>query len=707
MWGLIRDLFSAIDSSIYSFITYIYRILMNIADVQIFSAETLKTFSERVYALLAIFMAFKLIFSFINYAVNPDQLTNEKTGGKKLILNIMISLVLLIAVPGVIFPLSRKLQYAILDEGILQEIILGVDQGAYSQTKNTLRAGRSMSYSVFTSFFSPNPPATDEAYCNDETIRFFDNGPGDEFCDGGECANSEEGLKNLRYQLDGKCAKAINDALEGTDVDAETVVTNYERAYNQFSTKILLGGEGDFNLKRIKTKDGEFLFDYKILLSTIAGIAVGWMLVVFCFQIAVRTIKLGFLELVAPIPILSYIDSKAKSKSFDGWVKSCISAYLDLFVRLAALYFAIFVISSVSLGNLTYASNSFQAQVGQNTESVGLVVKFFIIMGALMFASQVPKLIEQIFGIKLDGNFSINPFKNSPLASKALGGAVGLAAGAALGTAANAANIANKLKANSDLRRKLKENNGGVDDYDAYRKSEERYKWNLKNTVGSFIGGFAGGGTRSMLAGYKDKNGIKGAVQGVTASSRSRNLRETGYGGWQRAMNKWTDMAGVPSVKTGTTDTYDSTTKEMKQNLAYAKQSEQGLSQAVTNMLAQNAEALNGVVDLSTGKMEYSNYNEYIQKHMDAILDQYSKTDSYQQTVSEAIAKFGKGTQESQDYINSKAIEVAQQSGRIASEELYNKYENITKQRDDVRKQVNKMEKEIKHREEIREKQKK
>lgn len=707
MWGLIRDLFSAIDSSIYSFITYIYRILMNIADVQIFSAETLKTFSERVYALLAIFMAFKLIFSFINYAVNPDQLTNEKTGGKKLVLNIMISLVLLIAVPGVIFPLSRRLQYAILDEGILQEIILGVDQGAYSQTKNTLRAGRSMSYSVFTSFFSPNPPATDEAYCNDETLRFFDNGP--EACDGGVCANEEDGLKNLRYQLDGRCAKAINDALEGTDVDAEAVVTTYERAYNQFSTKILLGGEGDFNLKRIKTKDGEFLFDYKILLSTIAGIAVGWMLVVFCFQIAVRTIKLGFLELVAPIPILSYIDSKAKSKSFDGWVKSCISAYLDLFVRLAALYFAIFVISTVSLGNLTYASarNSFQAQAGQNPESVGLVVKFFIIMGALMFASQVPKLIEEIFGVKLDGNFSLNPFKNSPFAAKALGGAVGLAAGAALGTAANAANIANKFKANRELRAKLKEANGGRDDYDSYMKSEERYKWSAKNTIGSVIGGFAGGGFRSMMAGYKDKNGIKGTVQGVTASSRSRNLRETGYGGAQRAINKWTDMAGVPSVKTGTTDTYDSATKEMKQNLAYAKQSEQGLSQAVTNMLAQNAEALNGVVDLATGKTQYKDYSEYIEKHMDAVLKQYEKTDSYQQTVSEAMARFANDTQAQQAYIGSKALEAAKQSGQIATEELYSRYENITKQRDDVRKQVNKMEKEIKHREEIREKQKK
>lgn len=705
MWGLIRDLFSAIDSSIYSFITYIYRILMNIADVQIFSQESLKTFSERVYALLAIFMAFKLIFSFINYAVNPDQLSNEKTGGKKLVLNIMISLILLIAVPGIIFPLSRRLQYAILDEGVLQEIILGVDQGAYSQSRNTLRAGRSMSYSVFTSFFTPNPPATKDAGCTDETLRFFDNGPGN--CDGGECANSEDGIKNLRYQLDGRCAKAINDALEGTDVDAEKVVTTYERAYNQFSTKILLGGDGDYNLKRIKTKDGEFLFDYKILLSTVAGIAVGWMLVVFCFQIAVRTIKLGFLELVAPIPILSYIDTKAKSKSFDGWVKSCISAYLDLFVRLAALYFAIFVISSISLGDLTYASESFKTQGGTG-ESVGLVVKFFIIMGALMFAQQVPKLIEDIFGIKLDGKFSLNPFKDSPFAAKALGGAVGLAGGAALGLAANAANVNNKLKANRELKAKLKAENGGT--LPTNYKQDEGYQRVGLNNYAGVLGGFFSGGARSMIAGYKSKNGIKGTVQGVTASSRSRNLRETGYSAGQRALNAWTDMAGMPNVKTGTTDTYDSETKKLKQQLAYVQQSQAALSQAESNMRAQNATALSGIVNIENGSWGYDSYGDYEKDKIKDVIAAFEKTETFENAVEAAGKQFKEGTAEYNtelDKARNIAVEDARKSGKIASEELYNNYEQLHKDVITSRDASIKIQKQITRREEVRAKDKK
>lgn len=703
MGGLVRDFFSVIDTAIYSLMTSIYRILMNIADVQIFSQETLKSFSERVYALLAIFMAFKLIFSFINYAVNPDSMTNEKTGGKKLVINIMVSLVLLIAVPGVIFPLSRKLQYAILDEGVLQEIILGVDQTAYSQSRNTIRAGRSMSYAVFSSFFTPAPPSSgqdNEFACTEETIRFFDNGA-EGTCDGGVCANDETGLKNLRYQLDGRCATAINNALEGTDVDAEAVVTSYERAYNQFSTKILLGGDGDYNLKRIKMSNGDFLFDYKIVISTIVGFAVGWMLVVFCFQIAVRTIKLGFLELVAPIPILSYIDSKAKSKSFDGWLKTCISAYLDLFVRLAALYFAVFVISSISLGNLTYASNLSSFNSVDGREPVGFIVKLFIIIGALMFAQQVPKLIEDIFGIKLDGTFSINPFKNTPIAAAAVAGGAALVGGTVGGLAANTANLVSKVRSNRKLKNELKAQNPEKTLDPNWRQDERYMKYGgFRGTAGSIIGGMLGGGFRSAVAGGKSKSAIKGIDSGVTASSQSRNLRATGYGFKQRILNKGTDMAGMANIKTGTVDSYDAETKQMKQNLAFLKQNVDSLSQASADLYGKNVTALKGVVDQTNGNWRYQDYASYLSAKLEEVMSENTRKQI--EAIEKDTTMNAAQKEANISVLEQKEINIARQQGKMATEDLFDQYKTLHDELATGRESIAKQEKAITIREEAR-----
>lgn len=66
-------------------------------------------------------------------------------------------------------------------------------------------------------------------------------------------------------------------------------------------------------------------------------------------------------------------------------------------------------------------------------EEPSAFVVVLIIVGALMFAKQLPKLIEEIFGIKLDGAFTMNPFKkfeDSALGGKAI---TGLAAGATAG----------------------------------------------------------------------------------------------------------------------------------------------------------------------------------------------------------------------------------------------------------------------------------
>ena len=153
-----------------------------------------------------------------------------------------------------------------------------------------------------------------------------------------------------------------------------------------------------------------FIIDYKYLFSTVLGVVVVLLLVSFCFDVALRSIKLAFLQLVAPIPIISYVDPKSgKDGMFKKWYEMCFKTYISLFIRLLAIYFAAYIISRidrmVDIVDGSYVSN--------------LLVKIFIIIGALMFAKQLPKILEGL-GIKLDGGFTLNPLKK--IENEMLGG---------------------------------------------------------------------------------------------------------------------------------------------------------------------------------------------------------------------------------------------------------------------------------------------
>src|SRR5699024_9834917 len=111
---------------------------------------------------------------------------------------------------------------------------------------------------------------------------------------------------------------------------------------------------------------------------------------------------------------------------FNGWVKACLSTYLDLFIRLIAIYFAIFVIAQMM--DLRFVD----AVTGVETD-VNAFVKVFIILGALLFAKQLPKLIEDLTGLKMSGKFTLNPMRKlreTPLVGAGVTTAAALAGGA-------------------------------------------------------------------------------------------------------------------------------------------------------------------------------------------------------------------------------------------------------------------------------------
>lgn len=410
MWfqTLMRQFFFNIDKIVFNFISTIYDFLITIARTSVLSQADIMDMADRIYKLLAIFMIFKVTFSLIMYVVNPDDFSDKNKGVGKLGTNIVISLALLILTPY-IFSYAYQLQTIILEDNSLSALIFG-DAQENSTESPFESAGDSMAYITMAPFFTPNV-AIDELY---------------------ECAQLTTKDSNGKVVFNEACS-GLNSNYESTN-DTDSMYALVNDRFTEQTLKNYVAGVSVGNLGLMFRQDmavatdednTEYIIDYKYLFSTVLGIVIVLLLVTFCMDVALRSIKLAFLQLVAPIPIISFVDPKSgKDGMFKKWAEMCVKTYISLFIRLLAIYFAAYIISRidkmVDIIDGSYVSN--------------LLVKIFIIIGALMFAKQLPKILEGL-GIKLDGGFTLNPLKkmeNEMFGGKAVsktGKAIGKRAG--------------------------------------------------------------------------------------------------------------------------------------------------------------------------------------------------------------------------------------------------------------------------------------
>lgn len=133
-----------------------------------------------------------------------------------------------------------------------------------------------------------------------------------------------------------------------------------------------------------------YLYNFNGVVSIFAGIFLVVSLASYCIDIAIRVIKIGLLRLLAPIPIISYIDPKSeKQGAFGNWAKECVSTYIELFIKLGILYFVIFILSSISQNSMFGGTNTTNA-----------FVNVFLILGAFFFMGKAADFICNILGVK-------------------------------------------------------------------------------------------------------------------------------------------------------------------------------------------------------------------------------------------------------------------------------------------------------------------
>lgn len=352
IWQAIRAFIGFIVATLYGYIVDLYNVFMIISRVNILDDKYIQGIYNRVGLILGLFMIFKLSFSLIQSLIDPDKFTDKKNGFASIIYRCVIAIVLLGVTPS-IFKASRDFQQLIVGNddstnNVLYRLIVADDI-----IEPVSSFGQRLATDLFFSFFRPD--------------------------------------KNREYAGE----------LEIREIDDETFLT--VRDYGQLKKDSYAGNVSfDELIPYLSLKDaGQYVFKWDIILSVVAGVAVLWLLVNYCISVATRVIQLAYLQLIAPVPILSYIGNP--EGAFKNWIKQCTKTYLDLFIRLIILYFIITLSGQVLE---FFKDANALSNYGIEEDSMKFVfVKVFLLLGLLMFGKRVPELLKELF--PGDGKFDL------------------------------------------------------------------------------------------------------------------------------------------------------------------------------------------------------------------------------------------------------------------------------------------------------------
>ncbi len=613
--NLFRTLMFFFDNIIYGFIPTVYSLLLYLAQIDIFSTDSnIAQLMNQIYTLLGIFMLFKLAFSFLRYIIDPEAMSDNAKGVGKLITNTIVVVVLLVTVPY-IFNIAYKFQYAIVTSNVLGQIILGANTGGSNvdvddignlfdvnnpqytvstETSDILnKNAKDLQFLMFGAFYSVNYDVIPECGDPDNGVMPTPIFGSIEMAQNAKCLDALEGYFESEADISTN-GVTLGSFFKGIDGNGQTID---ERNFSHFD-------------KLLWWKiDGEYAINYLPLISTAAGIYVIILLILFCADVAVRAIKLCFLQMIAPIPIISHIDpgSSSENDKLNKWAHECWNTYLSLFIRLATIFLIMRFISLIASG--VFDNDGFKNNITANEYTMW--VYLFLVIGAFLFAKEVPKLLESVLNIKSSGDLHLK----TPAAI--------MGAGALAGVTGGLANTINAVKTNN--------------------WSKGHRLDSFGKTIGSSLTGAASAGFRGAFMGRKG-NVLQSATAGRQEMIKSRNLKADNYGYGDRvqaAVNKFAGARGKTGTESGISDQIkqftalrdDAQLREdqhnevmgdiRKENPKYGKQLRDAFeTRIVTEDGTPNGNPVFNENGAPVYKRTYSNYEAYVKaKHVGELVE--------------------------------------------------------------------------------------
>ena len=419
--NLFRTLMFCIDNIVYGLIPQIYRLFIYLSEINLFSDNPdspINKLVSHVYVLLGIFMLFKVSFSLLQYIVDPNAFRDSSKGMGKLITNVLVALILLVSVPS-IFGLAMDIQSEIVQSNAIGQLILGTDTGSGNypvsadgsiSDEGVQQMAKDLQFMLYGAFYSVNQDVMMSG-------RILEG-----------CSGSSGVLGSIDMATTENCLNALQDNLPDDAASNGVSLYSFFKHVDENGNVVDEREFGHLDKLLWWKDDGDYVINYLPIISAAAGIYVILLLIGFCVDIAVRAIKLCFLQMLAPIAIVSYVDPKESISNgkLNAWIKECASTYFSLFLRLATIFLVMFLISMIA--STLLSSGEYISGLPEDT-SYNIWIYLFLVIGAFMFAKQVPNIIESIFGIKFSGELHLNPFKNAGAAG-ILGGVAGFGAGA-------------------------------------------------------------------------------------------------------------------------------------------------------------------------------------------------------------------------------------------------------------------------------------
>ena len=314
--------------------------------------------TTRIYGIIGIIMTFFFTYQLIMLVINPD---GKSSASSDLIKKLITSLIMVAFFPT-LYHYMAVFQEHVLTEGTIMGIVTGTASGGDSDSM-----GRNTAMIVYLSMFHP---------VNGGYQSIVDSSKMDE---------------------DGNVVlKSASECVADTEKTASTETCElWIDAVNNFVQKKhegFLGGITAFTLNYdlIRTVFKDDGSEYMIFMEFVCGLVLAWFYISYAIDLGYRVVKLGFLEIISPAPLIMRIFPQTR-KTYDNWKSQMLKTYVEIFVRVAIVAFIIVIITKIPVIVGGLFGTLFQSRA-----YIGFAI-IAMIFGIMKFGKELPNLVKDMF----------------------------------------------------------------------------------------------------------------------------------------------------------------------------------------------------------------------------------------------------------------------------------------------------------------------
>lgn len=360
----IRSLMFTFTIFIYDLIIKLYDMFLAICTARLLSNDILQELAKRVGYILGVVMLFYVILGFIQLLLNPDAINDGEKGATAIIKKTIIVIVML-GTANFAFELLYQVQNTIINSNVISKLLLPYSASPVINGKE-LNEGEDNSSIISNKIFGNL--LAEELLSSFYKVEEFDESDISSSADTSTYENCQTVVNNFQNQI-------INYG-------------SFDLGYTCLNETVVVDFKIDDSTK--SEEQETMIVNFNLLLSPLVGLAAVYLLVMYCFKVGVRMVQLMFLEIISPMAIVSYLAPK-KDTMFSKWKNIYIATYIDVFIRIAIINFAFFLVATI-----------FSTTGGTGLEFNGTDYSkndFFIVvmvLSVLTFAKKAPELLGEL-----------------------------------------------------------------------------------------------------------------------------------------------------------------------------------------------------------------------------------------------------------------------------------------------------------------------